>query len=108
MRLFSTPVAAIAFGCLLLGGAPASASSKLIPVTDGEVSYETCGSGPKAVVLLHDGILDGSGFDAAWPLLCAKARVVRYDRRGYGASPAATAPYDAVCLLYTSPSPRDS
>jgi pimeloyl-ACP methyl ester carboxylesterase len=99
MRLFSTPVAAIALGCLLLGGAPASASPKLIPVTDGEVSYETCGSGPKAIVLLHDGILDGSAFDAAWPLLCAKARVVRYDRRGYGASPAATAPYDAVADL---------
>jgi pimeloyl-ACP methyl ester carboxylesterase len=60
------------------------------------VSYETCGQGPKAIVLLHDGILDGSAFDAAWPLLCAKAKVVRYDRRGYGASPAAAAPYDAV------------
>ena len=99
MRLFSTPVTAIALGCLLLGATPASAASKLIPVTDGQVSYETCGSGPRAIVLLHDGILDGSGFDAAWPLLCAKAKVVRYDRRGYGASPAATAPYDAVADL---------
>jgi pimeloyl-ACP methyl ester carboxylesterase len=96
MRLFSTPVAAIALGCLLLGGVPALAASKLIPVADGQVSYETCGQGPKAIVLLHDGILDGSAFDAAWPLLCAKGKVVRYDRRGYGASPAAAAPYDAV------------
>jgi pimeloyl-ACP methyl ester carboxylesterase len=99
MRLFSTPVAAIALGCLLLGGAPALAAPKLIPVAGGQVSYETCGSGPKAMVLLHDGILDGSAFDATWPLLCAKAKVVRYDRRGYGASPAATAPYDAVADL---------
>jgi pimeloyl-ACP methyl ester carboxylesterase len=99
MRLFSTPVAAIALGCLLLGGAPALAAPKLIPVAGGQVSYETCGSGPKAIVLLHDGILDGSAFDATWPLLCAKAKVVRYDRRGYGASPAATAPYDAVADL---------
>jgi 3-oxoadipate enol-lactonase len=99
MRLFSTPVAAIALGCLLLGGAPALAAPTLIAVTEGQVSYETCGSGPEATVLLHDGILDSSAFDAAWPLLCAKARVVRYDRRGYGASPAATAPYDAVADL---------
>lgn len=99
MRLFSTPVAAIALGCLLLGGAPALAAPKLIPVAGGQVSYEACGAGPKAIVLLHDGILDGSAFDATWPLLCAKAKVVRYDRRGYGASPAATAPYDAVADL---------
>ena len=99
MRLFSTPVAAIALGCLLLGGTPALAAPRLIPVADGQVSYETCGSGPKAIVLLHDGILDGSAFDAAWPLLCAKAKVVRYDRRGYGASPPAATPYDAVADL---------
>jgi 3-oxoadipate enol-lactonase len=99
MRLFSTPIAAIALGCLLLGGAPAQAAAKLLPVVDGQVSYETCGAGPGAIVLLHDGILDGSAFDAAWPLLCAKAKVVRYDRRGYGASPAAVAPYDAVADL---------
>lgn len=99
MRLFSTPAAAIAAGCLLLGSAPAQAAPRLIPVADGQISYETCGSGPKAVVLLHDGILDGSAFNAVWPLLCAKARVVRYDRRGYGASPPAAAPYDAVADL---------
>jgi 3-oxoadipate enol-lactonase len=99
MQMLSTPAAAIALGCLLLGGASALAAPKLIPVVDGQVSYETCGSGPKTIVLLHDGILDGSAFDAAWPLLCARAKVVRYDRRGYGASPAATAPYDAVADL---------
>lgn len=100
MRLFSTPVAAIALGCLLLGGTPASAAPKLIPVTDGgQVSFETCGSGAKAIVLLHDGILDGSAFDAVWPKLCAKFKVVRYDRRGYGASPPAASPYDAVADL---------
>jgi 3-oxoadipate enol-lactonase len=99
MRLLSTPVAAIALGCLLLCGAPALAAPELIPVAGGQVSFETCGSGSKAIVLLHDGILDGSAFDAAWPLLCAKAKVVRYDRRGYGNSPAAAEPYDAVADL---------
>ncbi|SFK73836.1 alpha/beta fold hydrolase [Caulobacter sp. UNC279MFTsu5.1] len=99
MRLFSTPAAAIALGCLLLGGAPAWAAPKLIPVDGGQVSFETCGSGPKAIVLLHDGILDGSAFDAVWPKLCARFKIVRYDRRGYDASPPAAAPYDAVADL---------
>ncbi len=67
MRLFSTPAAAIAAGCLLLGGTPVLAAPAFAPVEGGKVAYETCGSGPKALVLLHDGILDGSAFDAAWP-----------------------------------------
>ncbi|WP_029906979.1 alpha/beta fold hydrolase [Caulobacter sp. UNC358MFTsu5.1] len=96
MRLPSTPAWAIAAGCLLLGAAPALAAPAFVPVEGGKVAYETCGSGPKALVLLHDGILDSSAFDAAWPKLCARFKVVRYDRRGYGNSPAATAPYDAV------------
>jgi len=99
MRLPSTPAAAIAFGCLLLGAAHALAAPAFAPVEGGKVAYETCGSGPKALVLLHDGILDSSAFDAAWPRLCAKFKVVRYDRRGYGNSPAASAPYDAVADL---------
>lgn len=96
MRLPSTPVWAIAAGCLLFGAAPALAAPAFVAVDGGKVAYETCGSGPEALVLLHDGILDSSAFDAAWPKLCARFKVVRYDRRGYGSSPAATAPYDAV------------
>jgi 3-oxoadipate enol-lactonase len=99
MRLFSTPAAAIVAGCLLLGAGPALAAPTFASVEGGKVAYETCGSGPKALVLLHDGILDSSAFDAAWPKLCARFKVVRYDRRGYGSSPAATAPYDAVADL---------
>ena len=81
MRLFSTPLAAIATGCLLLGASPALAAQTFAPVEGGKVAYETCGSGPKAIVLLHDGILDSSAFDAVWPKLCARFKVVRYDRR---------------------------
>ncbi|HWW24440.1 MAG TPA: alpha/beta hydrolase [Caulobacter sp.] len=99
MRLFSTPAAAIAAGCLLLSGGSALADPAFAAVEGGKVAYETCGSGPKALVLLHDGILDGSAFDAAWPKLCARFKVARYDRRGYGASAAATTPYDAVADL---------
>jgi pimeloyl-ACP methyl ester carboxylesterase len=96
MTRFSTPFAAIAVGCLLLGGGAAGAQTSVQGVLDvdgGKLAYETCGSGPKTVVLLHDGILHSAVFDDVWPALCAKFRVVRYDRRGYGASPPAAAPY---------------
>jgi pimeloyl-ACP methyl ester carboxylesterase len=65
----------------------------VLDVSGGHLYYETCGSGPKTIVLVHDGLIDSSGFDELWPLLCKDFRVVRYDRRGYGKSPAAKAPY---------------
>jgi pimeloyl-ACP methyl ester carboxylesterase len=99
MRLFSTPVWAIAVGCLLLNTTAAVAETRFAPVEGGQVAYETCGSGPNALVLLHDGILDSSAYDGAWSRLCQTFTVVRYDRRGYGASPAASAPYDPVADL---------
>lgn len=48
------------------------------------------------VVLLHPGIGDLRSWEAVWPGLTAAHRVVRYDFRGYGGSPAASAPYDWV------------
>src|SRR5471032_197269 len=59
----------------------------------GQIYYETCGSGPQAIVLIHDGVINSASFDDIWPILCKDFRVVRYDRRGYGRSPAAKAPY---------------
>jgi pimeloyl-ACP methyl ester carboxylesterase len=61
-----------------------------------QVWYESCGSGPKAIVLIHDGILHSAAWDGVWPILCRSFHVVRYDRRGYGRSPEASAPYAAV------------
>lgn len=94
MRL-STPVRAIAAGCLLLWGSVTQARS-LADAEGGKIAYETCGTGDKAIVLLHDGILHGAAYDDVWPLLCQRFRVVRYDRRGYGQTPAATAPFASV------------
>lgn len=99
MNLFSTPVWAIAAGCLLFNAGPVRAETAFAPVEGGQVAYEACGSGPKALVLIHDAILDSSAFDGTWSRLCAEFRVVRYDRRGYGASPAAAASYDPVADL---------
>lgn len=99
MKLFSTPLRAIAAGCLLLCATPTSAQTSLVPVEGGQIAYQACGFGSKALILIHDGILDSSAFDGAWAGLCERYRVARYDRRGYGASPAASASYDAVADL---------
>lgn len=99
MRLFSTPVWAIAGGCLLFNATSVRAEEGLAQVDGGQVAYEACGSGHRTLVLLHDGILDSSAYDGVWSQLCETFKVVRYDRRGYGVSPAASAPYDPVADL---------
>lgn len=83
---------ALALGLAL--GTPA-ARAETVHVEGGEIAYETCGSGPQAIVLIHDGVIDAAAFDDMWPILCRDFRVVRYDRRGYGRSPAAKAAYSA-------------
>jgi pimeloyl-ACP methyl ester carboxylesterase len=70
-----------------------AARAEMVDVPGGQIYYETCGEGPKALVLIHDGVIDSSSFDELWPILCREFRVVRYDRRGYGKSPPAKAPY---------------
>lgn len=62
-------------------------------VEGGRVWYQTCGTGPRDMVLIHDGTLHSATWDDVWPLFCKDFHVVRYDRRGYGRSPAATQPY---------------
>jgi 3-oxoadipate enol-lactonase len=61
-------------------------------VAGGQLYFDECGAGP-AVVLLHDGLLNSVVWDDMWPALCSKYHVVRYDRRGYGKSEAAKAPF---------------
>jgi 3-oxoadipate enol-lactonase len=46
-----------------------------------------------SIVPLHDGLLHSVTWDDVWEPLCAKFHVLRYDRRGYGRSDAASAPY---------------
>jgi 3-oxoadipate enol-lactonase len=79
-------------------------SATFVDVSGSRLYYEECGSGPKAVVLLHDGVVNSSVWDDVWPSLCKQFHVLRYDRRGYGRSPATTKPYfeadDVASILH--------
>src|ERR1700761_3328585 len=83
----------MALACGLALALAGATRAEMVDVDGGQSYYETCGSGSQAVVLIHDGVVNSASFDDMWPILCKDFRVVRYDRRGYGKSPAATAPY---------------
>jgi pimeloyl-ACP methyl ester carboxylesterase len=77
---------------------PAQASATEAPhfaqVSGAKLYYEECNAtAPISVVLLHDGLLHSVTWDDVWGPLCAKFHVLRYDRRGYGRSDTATAPF---------------
>ena len=69
------------------------AGGDFVSVSGSRLYYEECGTGPKAVVLLHDGVVNSAVWDDVWPTLCKQFHVIRYDRRGYGRSPATKKPY---------------
>jgi len=86
----------LAFCFAVSAALPAAAQTEtgaFASVEGGKLWYQTCGAGPKAMVLIHDGSLHSATWDDVWPLFCKDFHVVRYDRRGYGRSPAATQPY---------------
>lgn len=57
--------------------------------------YEVDGDGP-AIVLIHEGIVDSRMWEDQVAPFAARYRVLRYDLRGFGRSPAPTAPYSDV------------
>ena len=86
-----------------------TASSKVSPgafleVDGSRLYYEECGTGQKAVVLLHDGVVNSAVWDEVWPTFCKQFHAIRYDRRGYGRSLATNKPYyeadDLAALLH--------
>ena len=87
--------------CLWLGSAAYSQTKKgdergpgsFADVGGARLYYEECGSSQQTVVLLHDGVLHSAAWDEVWPGLCQHFHAIRYDRRGYGRSPAATGGY---------------
>jgi len=72
-------------------------------VEGGKLYYEECGIGPEAVILFHDGIAHSAVWDNVWSTFCKRFHTIRYDRRGYGRTPASATWYreteDLVTLL---------
>jgi 3-oxoadipate enol-lactonase len=61
---------------------------------------EDSGGAGDPLVLLHPGITDSTIWDRLVPLL-GDRRIVRFDRRGFGQSPVATEPFQAMADLVT-------
>jgi pimeloyl-ACP methyl ester carboxylesterase len=86
----------MALACALALTLARAARAEMLDVDGGQIYYETCGPHAKdaqALMLIHDGVVNSASFDDMWPILCRDFRVARYDRRGYGKSPAAKQPY---------------
>jgi 3-oxoadipate enol-lactonase len=77
-----------------VAGTPAS--NGFIDVDGGKLYYEESGQGTQTVVLIHDGVLDSAVWNDVWPEFCQHFHAVRYDRRGFGKSPAATSWYSEI------------
>jgi len=81
--------AAGAQGARASSGAPGG----FVQLDEAKLYYEECGTAPSTVVLLHDGGANSAVWDGVWPEMCRHFHTIRYDRRGFGRSPAATAWY---------------
>jgi pimeloyl-ACP methyl ester carboxylesterase len=93
-------------GCSLLSAqtpTPSKPPGAFVQVGGSQLYYEECGNGPRAVILLHDGVVNSAVWDDVWPAFCKQFHTIRYDRRGYGRSPATKKPYheadDLAALL---------
>jgi len=90
----------IASGMLLVAAAAcASGASRVdtgaLPVDRGELYYEIAGSG-EPVVLIHGGFGDRRMWDDQFEVLARDYRVLRYDHRGFGRSPAPDTTYSPI------------
>ncbi|MHC1705106.1 MAG: alpha/beta fold hydrolase [Tenuifilaceae bacterium] len=72
-----------------------SRDSGYVNVDRGKLYYEVAGKGEN-LVLLHDGIVPSGIWDEQFFVFAKDYRVVRYDRRTYGRSSAAVAPYSHI------------
>lgn len=81
----------------------AGPGSGVVEVGDYRLAYDAAGSGPETVLFLHPGLWDRRTWDGTFERFAERYRVIRYDARGYGGSPASTSPFspsaDAVAVL---------
>ena len=71
----------------------------MIAVDGGEVWTDDSGGDGQPLVLLHPGIGDSRIWAPVLPALAASYRVIRYDARGFGRSPAPTAKFSLLADL---------
>ena len=71
----------------------------MIAVDGGEVWADDSGGDGPPLVLLHPGIGDSRIWEPVLPALTASYRVIRYDARGFGRSPAPTAKFSLLADL---------
>jgi len=75
----------------------------MIDVDGGTVWADDSGGDARPLVLLHPGVGDSRIWDPVLPALAKKYRVIRYDARGFGQSPAPTVKHsllrDLVAVL---------
>jgi pimeloyl-ACP methyl ester carboxylesterase len=60
-------------------------TSGFAPSGNAKIYYETAGAG-QPIIMIHAGVADSRQWDALFPHLAQRMRVVRYDMRGYGKS----------------------
>src|ERR1700680_1858022 len=78
------------------GAAPNPSAGSFVEVEGSKLYFEECGTGSQAVVLIHDGIAHSAVWDDVWPEFCKRFHTIRYDRRGYGRTPASVTWYTEV------------
>jgi 3-oxoadipate enol-lactonase len=82
---------------------PSASRGSFLEIDGAKLYYEECGASPHTVVLVHDGVLHSAAWDDIWPEFCKDFHAIRYDRRGFGRSAAATHAYsptdDLAALL---------
>jgi 3-oxoadipate enol-lactonase len=105
LQLLITRVVLPGIAATLVGSATEAAESNspstgkqatgYLDASGSKIYYETRGVG-SAIVLLHDGSLASRTWDEVWEPLANRHQLIRYDRRGYGRSGAATTPFSPV------------
>jgi 3-oxoadipate enol-lactonase len=73
----------------------------MLPVGADKIWAEDSGGSGPVLVVLHEGVGDSRMWDPVWSDLTAQLRVVRYDVRGFGRSPAATEEFTLLGDLLT-------
>ncbi len=77
---------------------PSDVQSGVVGVGDGTLYYEMLGKGAP-VILIHGGFGDRRMWDDQFQPLAQAFKVIRYDHRGFGKSPAPAQPYSPVADL---------